>query len=143
MIGIDCYLDNKLPDGNYYPSLGGSVRDIQHVEDLLICKIGISRENILKLTSSNNININGEPSEPRDQWPAYENMIDGFEKITEAAKHGDSQESHDGLNHLLSEESKIFLELVAENSDQLQYQIAVNEREEYKIGNLLAKLYQT
>ena len=65
---------------------------------------------------------------------AYENMIDGFEKITEAAKHGDSQESHDGLNHLLSEESKIFLELVAENSDQPQYQIAVNEREEYKLG---------
>lgn len=35
LIGIDCYLPNRLPDGGYYPSLGGCVRDIHHVEDFL------------------------------------------------------------------------------------------------------------
>lgn len=28
LIGIDCYLPNRLPDGSYYPSLRGCVRDI-------------------------------------------------------------------------------------------------------------------
>ena len=35
LIGIDCYLPNRLPDGGYYPNLGGCVRDINHVEDFL------------------------------------------------------------------------------------------------------------
>ena len=35
LTGIDCYLTNRLPDGSYYPSLGGCVRDINHAEIFL------------------------------------------------------------------------------------------------------------
>jgi hypothetical protein len=52
LIGIDYYFPNTLPDGGTYPSLGGCSRDINHVEDFLIRNIGISNENIIKLTSS-------------------------------------------------------------------------------------------
>jgi hypothetical protein len=52
LIGIDCYLPNKLPGGGYYPSLNGCVRDIHHVEEFLKRRLGLSEENILKLKIS-------------------------------------------------------------------------------------------
>ena len=55
-----------------YPSLGGCVRDINHIKH----KVGLSNENIVMLTSSNSENNgDGKPSEPQELWPTYENMI--------------------------------------------------------------------
>jgi hypothetical protein len=68
-IGIDYYLPNRLPDGSSYPSLGGCIRDINHVADFLKHKVGLSSEYTLKLTSSNNNSNNdgnGKPSEPEE-----------------------------------------------------------------------------
>jgi hypothetical protein len=35
LIGVDCYMPNRLPDGSAYKNLGGCVRDINHVEAFL------------------------------------------------------------------------------------------------------------
>ncbi len=47
LIGIDYYLPNRLPDGSYYPSLAGCVRDITLVEEFLRNKLGVPEEYIL------------------------------------------------------------------------------------------------
>ena len=88
LIGVDCYLPNRLPDGGTYPSLGGCVRDINHIEDFLTSRLGLSNEQIVKLTASNQPGTR-EPSEPKEQWPTYENMVAAFKSITERASPGD------------------------------------------------------
>jgi hypothetical protein len=93
LIGIDCYLPNRLPDGGYYPSLGGCVRDINHVEDFLIRKLSFSRKDILKLSSSWSSDLN-EPSEPKEKWPTYKNMVNAFWKLISAARSGDQVYIH-------------------------------------------------
>jgi Caspase domain len=93
LIGIDCYLPNRLPDGGSYLSLKGCVRDISHVENFLLHSIGMPPENILKITSSNNT-TSDKPLEPQDKWPTYENIVDAFKKITDSAKAGDQVYIH-------------------------------------------------
>jgi Caspase domain len=93
LIGIDCYLPNRLPDGGSYQSLEGCVRDINYVEDFLKRKVGISSENVLKLTSSNG-GSNGKPLEPPEKWPTYENMVFAINKVTETAEPGDQVYVH-------------------------------------------------
>jgi hypothetical protein len=87
LIGIDCYLPNRLPDGSYYPSLGGCVRDISQVEAFLKNKFSLSQEHIFKLTATNT--GAEKPLEPPEQWPTYENMVAAFKRITELAQAGD------------------------------------------------------
>jgi hypothetical protein len=92
LIGIDCYLPGKLPGGVYYRNLSGCVRDIAHVAEFLKSTLQLEESHIFKLTSSN---VGGQtPSEPRDRWPTYENMIAAFEQITEIAEAGDSVYIH-------------------------------------------------
>lgn len=93
LIGVDCYMPNRLPDGGYYPSLGGCVRDISHVQDFLTTRVGLSAEQIIKLTASNQPGSQ-EPSEPREQWPTYENMVAAFKSVTEKASPGDQVYIH-------------------------------------------------
>jgi Caspase domain len=93
LIGIDYYFPNTLPDGGTYPSLGGCVRDISHVEDFLIRNIGISNENIMKLTSSN-YSVTDRPSESPDKWPTYKNIVDVFNKVIKCARPGDQVYVH-------------------------------------------------
>src|SRR4051812_4834423 len=50
LIGIDHYLPNTMPDGSSYPTLGGCVRDINHVEAFLKQKFQLPDQRILKLT---------------------------------------------------------------------------------------------
>jgi hypothetical protein len=92
LIGIDYYFPNKIQcnDDNYisYQSLGGCVRDIEHVKNFLISKVEIPEENILKLTSSIG-NDADRPHEPSDKWPTYENICSAFDKITQSAQSGD------------------------------------------------------
>ena len=53
LIGIDCYLPNRLPGGYYYPNLGGCVRDVNNVHhDLLQRRLNISEDHVIKLTST-------------------------------------------------------------------------------------------
>jgi hypothetical protein len=92
LIGIDCYLPNKLPGGGYYPSLHGCVRDINHVEEFLKSRLDLSDEHILKLTASNS--GSDKPSESKDKWPTYENMVSHFKKLSTIAKPGDQVYIH-------------------------------------------------
>lgn len=93
LIGIDYYFPNNLPGGGSYPSLAGCVRDINHVEDFLLQKVRISKENILKLTSSTNDLGNG-PFETAENLPTYSNMVKAFQTITEKAQQGDQVYIH-------------------------------------------------
>ncbi|MGI8501610.1 MAG: caspase family protein [Hassallia sp.] len=90
LIGIDYYLPGKLPDGSFYPSLGGCVRDIKQVEDYL--KKTQKPKQIFKLTSSNTGAV--EPPEPQDQLPTYENIVAKFHAITEIAQKDDQVYIH-------------------------------------------------
>ena len=90
LIGIDYYFTNPL-----YSSLGGCVRDINHVEDFLLRKVkGISADNILKLTSSRSNTDSSKPTESQEKWPTYTNIKNAFNKIIEAAKAGDQVYIH-------------------------------------------------
>lgn len=92
LIGIDCYLPNRLPEGGSYKNLGGCVRDIKHVEDFLKLKLKMPPEQIFQLTASNI--GNPEPAEPLEQWPTYENMVKMFNHLTEIAQPGDQVYIH-------------------------------------------------
>src|SRR5829696_6450501 len=92
LIGIDCYLTNRLPNGSSYPSLGGCVRDINHVEAFLKQKFQLPEERILKLTATDSGQL--EPPEPRDHWPTYENMVAAFKRLTTLAQPGDQVYIH-------------------------------------------------
>jgi hypothetical protein len=90
LIGIDYYFPNPL-----YSNLGGCVRDVSHVEDLLLHKVrGIRSGNILKLTSSIGNSDSSGPIESEDRWPTYVNIVNAFNKITAAAKPGDQVYFH-------------------------------------------------
>ena len=94
LIGIDYYFPNTLEGGVYYPSLGGCVRDINHVEDFLLTFMKIPKQNILKLTSSINNGQDNKPLEPPEKWPTYQNIIAMFDKITERSQPGDQVYIH-------------------------------------------------
>ncbi|MBD2183407.1 caspase family protein [Planktothrix sp. FACHB-1355] len=89
LIGIDSYMPNILPDGSRYKSLGGCVRDINHVEAFLIDERQVPKERIWKLTAS--ISNPKEPSKPLEspeKLPTRQNMIDAFRKLKEEAPKG-------------------------------------------------------
>ncbi|HEY1403595.1 MAG TPA: caspase family protein, partial [Pyrinomonadaceae bacterium] len=92
LIGIDCYLPNKLPDNSSYPNLGGCVRDIEGVESFLRTRLGLPDERIFILRASDQ--GQDEPPEPRESWPTYKNMVAAFNRITEAATAGDQVYIH-------------------------------------------------
>lgn len=87
LVGIDCYLQGELPDGSYYGNLAGCVNDVLRVERFLRVRLGLADEHIFKLTASNA--QTGLPSEPPDQWPTYENIVDLFKRVTRTAAPGD------------------------------------------------------
>lgn len=92
LIGVDCYLPNRLPGGGSYPSLGGCVRDVNHVESFLKERLGIVDEQIIKLTASHG--ETREPAEPKHLWPTYENIVAAFQKIIERAEPGEQVYIH-------------------------------------------------
>lgn len=85
LIGIDCYMPNRLPDGSRYRNLGGCVRDITHVEAFLIDERQVPKAQILKLTASVNPNERTKPLELPEKLPTRPNMIDAFRKLGEMA----------------------------------------------------------
>ena len=100
LIGVDCYLPNLLPDGGWYPSLGGCVRDIGYVEEFMRRRLGLKDEHILKLTATYPGPLPApqhhdyKPTEPSEQWPTYQNMVAKFKAITELARSGDQVYVH-------------------------------------------------
>jgi hypothetical protein len=89
LIGIDFYFPNSLPDGGSYLSLGGCVNDITRVENFLTGRLGMKRENIIKLTASNPDGFEEKPLESSEKWPTYDNMVKAFKHVTESAESGD------------------------------------------------------
>lgn len=94
LIGIDCYLPNRLPDGTCYPSLTGCVRDIDHIEQFLKERLDLTGEQIIKLTATGGGGDDSAPSEPKLLWPTYKNMVAAFKKITEMAATGEQVYVH-------------------------------------------------
>jgi hypothetical protein len=90
LIGVDYYQPGKLPDGSFYQSLGGCVRDVKRVEDYL--KKTQKPKQIFKLTSSNTGAT--EPPESQEQLPTYENIVAKFHAITEIAQKDDQVYIH-------------------------------------------------
>jgi len=93
LIGIDCYLPNKLPEGASYKNLNGGVRDINHVEAFLKNTLKLPESQIMKLTASNAEGWN-EPSESNDLWPTYENIVGKFNELIEKAQPQDQVYIH-------------------------------------------------
>ena len=89
LIGVDFYFEYVLPDGIYYPSLGGCVRDIRHVEAYLTdpARLNLPREHVLLLTSSDN--GSDMPVEPPEQWPTYANIVAKLKELTTLAQKDD------------------------------------------------------
>lgn len=92
LIGINCYLPNKLSNGLYYKSLGGCVQDVLRVEDFLRSRLDVPGEQIIKLTSSSS--ETGKPLEPPERWPTYENIVKAFWKVEELSQPGDQVYIH-------------------------------------------------
>ncbi|OUL27306.1 hypothetical protein BV378_11830 [Nostoc sp. RF31YmG] len=90
LIGVDCYMPNILPDGSRYKSLGGCVRDINHVEAFLKDTRKVPETQILKLTASVNPEKpdQEEPVEPPKKLPTRKNIVDSFRKLGETAPEG-------------------------------------------------------
>lgn len=89
LIGIDRYMPNELPDGGQYPDLGGCVRDISHVEQMLRSTLGITDDRIIKLVAPV-----GSLSESEVERPTYENMVAAFKSLTAKAQPGDQVYIH-------------------------------------------------
>lgn len=89
LIGIDRYMPNQLPDGGHYPDLGGCVRDISHVEQMLRNTLGLTDDRIIKLVAPV-----GNASESEAERPTYENMVAAFKKLTAQAQAGDQVYIH-------------------------------------------------
>jgi hypothetical protein len=94
LIAIDNYFETALPDGTYYPKLGGCVRDVNHVHAFLTDKrrIGLPDDQIIRLSAS--VGVGVEPPEPRSQWPTYANMVAAFQEVTAMARPGDQVYIH-------------------------------------------------
>src|SRR5512133_2010950 len=88
LIGIDCYMPNKLPDGSYYPHLGGCVNDVRRVRDVLRARFGVKDEDVTMLTAS------GHGERPREQWPTYTNIILAMKRLCEVSDAGDTVVIH-------------------------------------------------
>jgi Caspase domain len=88
LMGIDCYMPNRLPDGSYYKNLGGCVRDISHVEAFLKDIQKVPENQILKLTASPREEDDKMPLETPEQLPTRKNMIAAFRKLGEMAPAG-------------------------------------------------------
>lgn len=88
LIGAGHYFPNRLPDGESYSSLDGAVRDVERMERYLREEIGLAPERISRLTAT--ASPDGEPPEPRERWPTYENMVAAFRRLLDEAVPGEA-----------------------------------------------------
>jgi hypothetical protein len=86
VIGCDFYQPNRTPEG-FYPSLNGCVRDAEQVEQFLRARAGLTDDRLTKLTSSDD--GAGDPLEPPERLPTYENIVNAFRALTARAQPND------------------------------------------------------
>ncbi|MET0645725.1 MAG: caspase family protein [Pyrinomonadaceae bacterium] len=90
LIGINCYLPNRLPNNLYYRSLLGCVSDILYVERFMRNELGVPDERLIRLTASDAPDpLKPQPPEPPELWPTYDNIVASFRKLRDAARPGD------------------------------------------------------
>jgi hypothetical protein len=80
-------MPNQLPDGTFYRSLAGCVRDVQRVEQTLRSEFGLTDERLNLLTAS--CGDDTKPSESPEQWPTYKNIVHAFRKLEESTQPGE------------------------------------------------------
>jgi|SRR5579883_87078 len=81
LIGIDCYIPNRLSNGDKIKSLSGCVRNISHVEAFLKEMWKIPENHIMKLTASVNGPGSTQPSEPPEQFQQVNVWVVAFPLI--------------------------------------------------------------
>ncbi len=94
LIGADFYFTGCARTGEsgqvvHYPSLGGCVNDIELVEVFLKDDVGLSDDDIIKLTCTPDSNLQNTPKESPASWPSYNNILDAFHRIEELGQPGD------------------------------------------------------
>jgi Caspase domain len=87
LIGVDRYLQQRLPSAVSYPSLAGAVGDVEQVEELLVGRLGVPPERVRKLTAPHG--SGGEPPEPAAARPTYDNLVAGFRWLGQVARPGE------------------------------------------------------
>jgi len=85
LIGINCYMPHRLPDGSRYKNLSGCVRDIENVAAFLRDVRKVPETQILKLTATGNSQDETKPIEPPDKLPTRDNIVNHFRKLGEMA----------------------------------------------------------
>jgi hypothetical protein len=92
LIGVNCYLPNRLSDGSVYGNLEGAVRDIEDVEKFLDRQPQKPKQ-IFKLTATSSETSSfidpPKPLEPAEKLPTYGNIIRHFDEVTKIGKPGD------------------------------------------------------
>jgi hypothetical protein len=86
LVGINRYLPARTP-GTAYPSLTGSVRDVQEMARYLVEDLGVPEENVRRLTASTSWH-GEEPSEPPEDRPSAANLRRELERLQKLAKPG-------------------------------------------------------
>lgn len=89
LIGIDRYSQTPLSDGTYYPNLGGCVRDIEMVEQMLKSRLKLPDGRITKLISRNSDGDDDKPFVNSPSLPTYKNLVKAFKDLTKKAREGD------------------------------------------------------
>lgn len=89
LIGIDYYKPNQL-----YKNLKGAVRDINLVETFLKNTLKVPEERITKLISPEPEDNSLQEIRSAQLEPTYENIVDGFKKITKTAQPGEQVYIH-------------------------------------------------
>lgn len=92
LIAVDHYLPGQLPNGEFYPDLEGTVRDVSHVESFLRETLQVPGERITKLTSPRP--AAREAGGGSGPLPSYENIIKAFGDLTDRAGRGDQVYIH-------------------------------------------------
>lgn len=87
LIGVDRYLQPRLPAPLSYPSLAGAVADVARVEELLLRRLGVAPERIRKLTASHG--EGDEPPEAPEDRPTYDHLVAAFRRLREVARPGE------------------------------------------------------
>lgn len=126
LIGIDCYMPNRLQDGTYYRSLAGCVRDISLIEQFLRDESRLTNARLIRLTASrsstSHLSSRGagekpssmedeKPTEAPEQWPTYANILQAFDQLGESAQPGEQiyihYSGHGGRVKTLPEHRKL------------------------------------
>lgn len=87
LVGIDQYLAAEPPRRPVVNPLWGSVGDVQDFRRYLRDGLELAEDEVVELTATRS--DTGEPPEPRERWPTYENMTEALLQLEKRAEPGD------------------------------------------------------